>query len=638
MSEMNLSITPTPGAAASAIVPKDVVLEFDRSLQGAQFLAPPGAAPPPPSAIGQREEGAETIEPNAQSKKPDFSLSPTQKGFPLRKGFFGLDSNDLEILVWTEGKPPSKPVGTYDLESPFGGSSNVLSLGIPPLTADICPAAPSSGLLGLAPLTEDICPAAPFSGAGARAVLVQCVDSGPEGVVPASVMPEGGRREVIGLSFEAQGFGPLAEANQKGSPFSSSTTLDLGLPTPSETRVETRAVPLPKIAENDLLDPRIAPAPERLPAVNRILWQQNDIELSAIELIRFDAPAYGSRVRKDLGMDLDGTSLGTGTKTDSLFEKSNSKLSQAIGISNVEKSASQVTAAGKRNEGSTGQFASFEGGLMNPLDLKDPKATPLNGTEPQTSDPKPAQGRTFRKEANLDPAAIAERVAVTVGEPGKGKQAIATSIGSNSESEGSGAKALHLKQSPDEAAGVKASDSLPGLPFKPAQNPDLPSGQRIAGAATENTSQGRSAQDREKLILQISDRIELLAASKPRHGVTIHLEPRELGTVTLTVKSFGSEIEARVTASDDGVRAALVDAGPQLHKALESKGFQVNALSFDLSRPETGLGGGQTHRHQPNSPQHNSDRAFFGGSTLDEVDFLSGRLLAQKPGGMDIRI
>lgn len=121
---------------------------------------------------------------------------------------------------------------------------------------------------------------------------------------------------------------------------------------------------------------------------------------------------------------------------------------------------------------------------------------------------------------------------------------------------------------------------------------DLSAGLRI-GKAMESTTPSRPVEgvarevvDRASVVRQIADRLELLVASRPREGVTIRLNPVELGTITLNVRQSGGEVETRVIASHEAVRAALETSRPQLQHALESRGLNLGSLD---------VGGGQPH-------------------------------------------
>lgn len=102
-----------------------------------------------------------------------------------------------------------------------------------------------------------------------------------------------------------------------------------------------------------------------------------------------------------------------------------------------------------------------------------------------------------------------------------------------------------------------------------------------------------------EVLRQVEDRIEFLAAARPKKGVTIHLEPRELGTITLNIVQRGSEVEAKVDASLPAVREALAESRHEVTRAMESRGLQLNVSvgsdshgQWDQAKPQ------QNHRGQ----------------------------------------
>ncbi len=83
------------------------------------------------------------------------------------------------------------------------------------------------------------------------------------------------------------------------------------------------------------------------------------------------------------------------------------------------------------------------------------------------------------------------------------------------------------------------------------------------------------------VLRQVADRLESLAAARPRNGVTIHLEPFDLGKVTMTIKSSGNEVEAHIAASHEAVRQALEQSRPLLQQALDQRG--ISLVNVDVS-------------------------------------------------------
>jgi len=87
------------------------------------------------------------------------------------------------------------------------------------------------------------------------------------------------------------------------------------------------------------------------------------------------------------------------------------------------------------------------------------------------------------------------------------------------------------------------------------------------------------AHRRASVIRQIVDRVETLAAAHRPGGVLVRLDPQDLGTIILTVKSIGDQIEANIVASDDRVRTALDTSRSHLAQALEAKGFSLKSVA-----------------------------------------------------------
>ncbi len=67
-------------------------------------------------------------------------------------------------------------------------------------------------------------------------------------------------------------------------------------------------------------------------------------------------------------------------------------------------------------------------------------------------------------------------------------------------------------------------------------------------------------------------------ATRRNGNVTIQLTPEDLGTITLTVKSFGGRVDADIAASNDNVRAALQENRQQLSQSFESRGLSLGSL------------------------------------------------------------
>ncbi|GEM_PF-4389261 len=102
-----------------------------------------------------------------------------------------------------------------------------------------------------------------------------------------------------------------------------------------------------------------------------------------------------------------------------------------------------------------------------------------------------------------------------------------------------------------------------------------------AATARPELGSDRPAVDRHLVVRQVADRIENMVAARPRDGVTIHMEPHELGTVTLVVKGLASALDVQVTASDERVRQSLDASRPELAQALAPRGIGLREIRVE---------------------------------------------------------
>lgn len=144
--------------------------------------------------------------------------------------------------------------------------------------------------------------------------------------------------------------------------------------------------------------------------------------------------------------------------------------------------------------------------------------------------------------------------------------------------------------------------------------------------ATERPEGGtnRPAIDRGIVVRQVADRIESLVAARPKDGVTVHLEPRDLGTVTLVVKGLAHALDVQVSASDDRVRGALSESRSELAQALAPRGLGIRELR--VAAPTTGssaaTGGNPNPSPNPNSEgraRPHSPASFFAKASRTEA-------------------
>lgn len=102
------------------------------------------------------------------------------------------------------------------------------------------------------------------------------------------------------------------------------------------------------------------------------------------------------------------------------------------------------------------------------------------------------------------------------------------------------------------------------------------------------------------VVRQLADRMELLAATRPKNGVTIQLQPEDLGNVVMTIKNLGGAVEAHISASDDRVRSALEQNGSMLVQAMDQRGIKVESVTVSAQA--------QQQQQQASTPQRDAQQ------------------------------
>ena len=128
----------------------------------------------------------------------------------------------------------------------------------------------------------------------------------------------------------------------------------------------------------------------------------------------------------------------------------------------------------------------------------------------------------------------------------------------------------------------------------------------VRSAATEKPEAGadRPAIDRHLVVRQVAERIENLVAARPKDGVTIHLEPRDLGTITLVVKGLSSALDVQLAASDERVQKGLDASRPELAQALAPRGIELRELRVAYApTPSGGSSMGGDHPQRGTNPE-----------------------------------
>jgi len=103
----------------------------------------------------------------------------------------------------------------------------------------------------------------------------------------------------------------------------------------------------------------------------------------------------------------------------------------------------------------------------------------------------------------------------------------------------------------------------------------------------------------------VADTIRDLVEAKRPGQMVLRLQPEDLGTVTVTVKTLGPKVDAEVTASDPQLRSQLAQHRHDLVASVERRGLQMG--EFTVGHEQTAWDASQNagHRQQQNQPMRN---------------------------------
>lgn len=139
------------------------------------------------------------------------------------------------------------------------------------------------------------------------------------------------------------------------------------------------------------------------------------------------------------------------------------------------------------------------------------------------------------------------------------------------------------------------------------------------------------------VVRQVADRMQMLAAARPKDGVTVQLQPSHLGTVTMTVKSTGGSIEAHISASNDSVKQALEQNRPLLGQAMEQRGLRLESVSIASQTNSSTSSQRQTAQQQEQQAQH-ARQMFSGQMSHDSASTSQVRQAVRSAVGVDLWI
>lgn len=147
-----------------------------------------------------------------------------------------------------------------------------------------------------------------------------------------------------------------------------------------------------------------------------------------------------------------------------------------------------------------------------------------------------------------------------------------------------------------------------------------------------------TAAESSSVLKQVADRLEVLAAARPKHGITVHLDPQEFGSITLIVKNSGKEVEAQIFANHDGVRAALEQNKAQLANNLESRGIALQSMTVSTDALNSQAFGDAQNRTQQSARPTMTTRTLDVDSTQGGMTLEAIREYTRKQSGVDLWI
>lgn len=613
------ALSPGIPAVPSGPVPGSPGEGFGVEMSARRAWPPPGAPPPGTPQAGPEGGEATTFEPNALSKQPDFLLLDPAKS----PSFFSDDD-----LVETIPSPETRPFFRGDREA--SGHDKSVPTPVSVLAASVLMPVPQVDF----GLVADLAPVQPD-------------------------LRETGSRPVLGVAGEAVDVHPAPE-------------VDRSLPTRDPGRLMATAAPT-----SGGVDPTLDRAGTAKALVENTLSRPSPDEPRFVD--QGSRPSSRTHVPSgpvpETSAPYDGQRPAPAVDTKSPTAPAVDPTLDRVGSAHAAgKIARQATGSRPASVSDYAPPAS-RGEVLLRVEAGIPR-TPVESGEPAR--PAGEGGRNFveaPKVAGSDapkttgPMTIQSRAAVPTPTPDGAKVAVASETNSArsqtestkkleadpglvpQKSNATGSTGVATDASGQQSdAGLAGSESSEDGAFVPSERPASsvetdradPFATRVVEATAARAADGLNRADllsprlSLEVIAQIADRVEMLAAKSARREVVVHLEPEELGSVTMVVRRNGTQVEASVYASHEQVRTAIDQNRAGLSQQLESRGLTLGGLtvgsqSAEGRSPNDGSSLAFSHPSHPNFGAGSSGTSARSAVTIEQI-----RASIRKDSGLDL--
>ena len=133
-----------------------------------------------------------------------------------------------------------------------------------------------------------------------------------------------------------------------------------------------------------------------------------------------------------------------------------------------------------------------------------------------------------------------------------------------------------------------------------------------------------------------------MAGGDGTHSVTVVLAPDSLGEVHVQLTVAGDQVALSLTAGQDGSRAVLVDAIPELRRDLAAAGLTLTDAQVSAGTGDQQPGSAWSGRDPRSAPAPRWGQVPTGWATADEDSSTTGTI-RHTPGGptstgVDVRV